>query len=46
LRRRHQRRVQLVLAGSGLLYRMDLGPQVIGPQVIVRDAQPASRVAF
>src|SRR5262249_55083049 len=42
----HQRGVQLALQRSGLLYRVDLRPQVIGAQEVVGDAQPARRVAL
>jgi hypothetical protein len=38
--------VQLVLARPGLLHRMDLRPQVIGAQEIVRDAQPAGCITL
>jgi hypothetical protein len=34
------------LALARLLDRMDLGPQVVGAQEIIRDPQPAGRVAF
>jgi hypothetical protein len=31
---------------AGLLYRMQLRAQKVGPQEIVRDPQPPGRVAF
>jgi hypothetical protein len=40
----HQRGVQAPLGVARLLYRMDLGPQVIRAQEIVGDGQPPSRV--
>jgi hypothetical protein len=38
--------MQRLLAGARLLDRMDFRPQVIGAQVIVRDAQASGRVAL
>jgi hypothetical protein len=38
--------MQGALAFARLLHRMDLGAQVIGAQEIVRDPQPAGRVAL
>jgi hypothetical protein len=34
------------LGGARLLDRMDLRPQVIGAQEVVRDPQPPGRIAF
>jgi hypothetical protein len=38
--------MQLVLARAGFLHGVDLRPQVVRAQEIVRDAQPAGRVAL
>jgi hypothetical protein len=41
----HQRGMEAALGIVGLLDRMDFGPQVIGAQEVVRDAQPSGRVS-
>jgi hypothetical protein len=38
--------MQLALGQVRLIDRMDLGPQVVGAQKIVRDPQPAGGVAL
>jgi hypothetical protein len=38
--------MQRDLSLARLLHRMDLGAQVVGAQEVVRDLQPAVRVAF
>jgi hypothetical protein len=42
----HERSVQGELSLARLLHRMELGAQIVGPQEIVRDPQPAGRVAL
>jgi hypothetical protein len=38
--------MQVKLPLARFLGRMDLGPQVVGAQEVVRDPQPPGRVAF
>ena len=42
----HQCRMERALGVVGLLDRMQFGPQIVGAQEIVRDAQASGRVAF